>query len=212
MVNQGPVTQSQVHDYCRGFHEIGVKCIDKGNITNKALTFKFIYALPPNLKIKAMRKAAKGAKFDPDNMRSFQEVYLSIAESCAILKDMDSLVDEQGMGGLPPGLDSLDTTFAITIHSTRTYQEAPAEQENAVLPFIRARTRDQSTRMTNRDIDEITEGLDKLHILQAVAERAFQKVTTANVNAIGYDSLIEEYELTYDVSYREYQGRARQSF
>ena len=61
-----------------------------------------------------MRFVAKGTKFDPDNMKTFKEVYATIGNSCAVLKDMDNLVQEQGMGGLPAGLDNLDAVYATS--------------------------------------------------------------------------------------------------
>ncbi|KAH6679309.1 hypothetical protein B0J14DRAFT_294711 [Halenospora varia] len=113
--------------------------------------FKFIYALPQSLKIKAMRSAAIGTKFDLDNIKTFQEVYMTIKNSCAVLKDIDDLVEEQGMGGLPAGFDSLDITHAIS----RNQQDMPMEQKPAILPFIRARAKNQPKRMTSQEIDKI---------------------------------------------------------
>ncbi|KAH6666095.1 hypothetical protein B0J14DRAFT_568680 [Halenospora varia] len=190
LVEQGQVTQSQIHEYCRGFYEIGVKCIEKGNITDKALTFKFIYALPQNLKIKAMRSAAKGPKFDPDNMKSFQEVYRTIEGSCAVLKDMDDLLGYNICRNPEP-----DRPTAGTVPNT--------------LPFIRARTRESSSRkITSKEIDDITEGLDKLQILQAVTERAMRKVTTANVNNTTYTDLSDWDRNTAEVNYGGFQGQS----
>ena len=42
--------------------------------------------------MKAMWFATKGAKFDPDNIKSFKEVYMSVENSCAVLRDIDKLV------------------------------------------------------------------------------------------------------------------------
>jgi len=39
-----------------------------------------------------MRFVAKGTKFDLDNMKTFKEVYSTIENSCAVLKDMDDLM------------------------------------------------------------------------------------------------------------------------
>ena len=54
LVENRHITQAQIHDYYRGFYKIRTKCKDSNNITKKALTFKFLYTLPQNLKIKAM--------------------------------------------------------------------------------------------------------------------------------------------------------------
>ena len=116
-----------------------------------------------HLKIKAMRFAIKGAKFNPDDMKSFEEIYTNVENSCAVLRDMDELVQEQGMGELPAGFKSLDLDYAAG--------SMPADKA-------------LSTRMTDRDIDEITDRLDKLHILQAVAERVFKRIKTAEVTSV----------------------------
>ncbi len=111
LVESSHVTQAQIHDYYRGFYKIRTKCKDSDNITKKALTFKFLYTLPQNLKIKAMWFATKGAKFDLDNIKSFKEVYMSIENSCTVLRDMDELVQEQGIGKLLAGFQSLDLDY-----------------------------------------------------------------------------------------------------
>jgi len=108
----GYTTQAQIHDYCRGFYEIRTKCKESDNITEKALTFKFLYALPQNLKIKAMRFTTKGAKFNLDDMKSFEEIYTNVENSYAVLRDIDELVQEQGIGELPAGFKSLDLDYA----------------------------------------------------------------------------------------------------
>ena len=69
-----------------------MKCINNSNIINKALTFKFLYALPQNLKVKAIRFVVKRVKFDPNNIKSFKEVYSTIKNSYTMLKDIDNLM------------------------------------------------------------------------------------------------------------------------
>src|SRR6266536_800015 len=88
----GYTTQAQIHDYCRGFYKIRTKCKESDNITKKALTFKFLYTLPQNLKFKAMRFTTKGAKSNPDNIKSFKEIYTNVENSCIVLRDIDELV------------------------------------------------------------------------------------------------------------------------
>ncbi len=39
-----------------------------------------------------MRFVAKGTKFDLDNIKTFKEVYTTIENNYAVLKDMDDLV------------------------------------------------------------------------------------------------------------------------
>jgi hypothetical protein len=58
----------------------------------KALIFKFLYGLPQNLRIKAMKFGAKTKKFDADNIKTFEEIYRDVENSCAVLRDMDDLV------------------------------------------------------------------------------------------------------------------------
>ena len=168
LVDSGHVTQGQIYDYCRDFYEVGIKCKENGTITEKALIFKFLYGLPQNLKIKAMKFATKSKKFDPDNMKSFEEIYRDVENSCIVLRDMDDLVQEQGMAKLPTGFENLDPDY---IGDRPTYDEKPMKREpkrdpKPILPFIRASTMTDTTkRIMNRDIDEITEGLDRLYIL-----------------------------------------------
>ena len=63
--------------------------------------------------------------------------------------------------------------------------------------------------MTDQEIDEIIEGLEKLQILQAVTERAFRRITTANVNAGSYFSSEEDCfdESVAEVNYGGFQGQ-----
>jgi len=39
-----------------------------------------------------MRFAIKGAKFDLDDMKSFEEIYVNIENSYVVLRDIDELV------------------------------------------------------------------------------------------------------------------------
>jgi hypothetical protein len=39
-----------------------------------------------------MKFGAKIKKFDPDNIKTFEEIYRDIENGCIILKDMDDLV------------------------------------------------------------------------------------------------------------------------
>ena len=50
-----------------------------------------------------MRFAAKGAKFDPDDIKTFREIYTHVKDYCIMIRDMEDLVQEQGMGELPSG-------------------------------------------------------------------------------------------------------------
>ena len=65
--------------------------------------------------------------------------------------------------------------------------------------------------MTSKDIDEITEGLDRLHILQAVTERAFQRNRVADVNQTFTDVNPDEddEDTTFEVNYRSFPARKR---
>jgi hypothetical protein len=94
LVDSSTVTQGQIYNYYRRFYEIGIKCRDNDNITEKALIFKFLYGLPQNLRIKAIKFGAKTKKFNLDNIKTFEEVYRDIENSCAMLRDMDDLVQE----------------------------------------------------------------------------------------------------------------------
>ena len=69
-----------------------MKYIKKRNIINKALTFKFLYTLSQNLKVKAIRFIIKEIKFNFNNIKTFKEVYIIIKNSYIILKDIDDLI------------------------------------------------------------------------------------------------------------------------
>ena len=127
LVDSSTVTQGQIYDYCRRFYEIGIKCKDNGNITEKALIFKFLYRLPQNLRIKAMKFSAKIKKFNADNIKTFKEIYRDIENSCAMLRDIDNLVQEQGIAELPIGFKNLDLDFINSRLLTKTaiYKEKP---------------------------------------------------------------------------------------
>jgi hypothetical protein len=75
-------------------------------------------------------------------MKPFKEIYISIEDSCAILKDMDDLVQEQGMAELPSGFGNLDPVFTdnrplTSIKTTvynRGYQSARPKHHAATNP------------------------------------------------------------------------------
>jgi hypothetical protein len=92
LVNSSTITQGQIYDYYKRFYKIGIKCKDNGNIIEKALIFKFLYRLPQNLRIKAIKFGAKIKKFDIDNIKTFKEIYRDIKNSYAVLRDIDNLV------------------------------------------------------------------------------------------------------------------------
>ncbi len=85
-------------------------------------------------------------------------------------------------------------------------------KEALVLLLIRAAAADPlPTRITDQEIDEIMDRLDKLHILELVTERAFQRRKTAKVNNTvkGYASYEEDHTTDEDsifkVNYRGFQ-------
>jgi hypothetical protein len=79
------------------------------------------------------------------------------------------------------------------------------------LPFIQATaTLETSRQITDRDINEITEGLNRLHILQAVMERGFQKNRIADVNQGFADTFTDkEGNTTFKVNYESFPARRR---
>ena len=89
-----------------------------------------------------------------------------------MLRDIDDLVQEQGIAELLTGLKNLDPDFIDNRLSTKTamHKEKPPRQQRRepkpILPFIRATAiSETSKQITSKDIDEITEGLNRLHIL-----------------------------------------------
>ncbi len=107
----GSPLQSEVFLYCRRFKQVGTTCLRNGDLTDKALTLKFMYGLPDSAKSKAMRYATRGKRYDPKTLRTFAEVERHIEDHCAILKDMDDMIEEQGMGTLPTGFELADPAY-----------------------------------------------------------------------------------------------------
>jgi hypothetical protein len=63
----------------------------------------------------------------------------------------------------------------------------------------------KSTKLiSNQDINDITIGLDKLHILQAITERAQGILTVANINFLGHSNKLWEYKEEAKVNFRGY--------
>jgi hypothetical protein len=56
------------------------------------LIFKFLYRLPQNLRVKAMKFGAKTKKFDLNDIKTFEEIYKDVENSCTVLRDIDDLV------------------------------------------------------------------------------------------------------------------------
>ena len=94
------------------------------------MIFKFLYRLPQNLRVKAIRFGAKTKKFDLNDMKTFEEIYRDVENGCAILRDIDDLVQEQGMAELLIGFENLDPDFTDNRLSTKTaiYEEKPLRQ------------------------------------------------------------------------------------
>jgi hypothetical protein len=76
------------------------------------------------------------------------------------------------MAELSTGFKNLDLDFIDSRLPTKTviYKEKPLRQQRRepklILPFVRATAiLETSKRITSKDIDEITEGLNRLHIL-----------------------------------------------
>jgi len=76
-----------------------------------------------------MRFIVKGTKFDLDNIKTFEEVYSTIENSYAILKDIDDLIQEQGIGGLPIRFSNLDAIYSTgeTLRSQLTTTKPRAD-------------------------------------------------------------------------------------
>jgi hypothetical protein len=135
-----------------------------------------------------------------------------------MLRDINNLVQEQGIAELPTGFKNLDPDFIDNRLPTKTaiHKEKPLRQQRRepkpILPFIRATaTLETSKRITSKDIDEITEGLDRLHILQAVTEQAFQRNRVADVNQTFTDVNLDkdEEDTIFEVNYGSFPARKR---
>jgi hypothetical protein len=95
----GRPTQAQFQHFFRLFRDVGLACKDKGDLTDKMVLYKFLYALPPNLKVKGYAAAAKpGKDFDQDHPQAFIKVFKEIELKVNSERDIDALIEEQGMG------------------------------------------------------------------------------------------------------------------
>ena len=63
-------------------------------------------------------------------MKTFEEIYRDIENSYIILRDIDDLVQEQGIAELLIGFENLDLDFTDSRLSTKTaiYEEKPLRQ------------------------------------------------------------------------------------
>jgi hypothetical protein len=77
-----------------------------------------------------MRFGVKTKKFDLNDIKTFEEIYKDIENGCTILRDIDDLVQEQGMAELLIGFENLDPDFTDNRLSTKTaiYEEKPLRQ------------------------------------------------------------------------------------
>ena len=82
------------------------------------------------MRVKVIRFGAKTKKFDLNDMKTFEEIYRDIENGCAILRDIDDLVQEQGIAELLIGFENLDLDFTDNRLSTKTaiYEEKPLRQ------------------------------------------------------------------------------------
>jgi hypothetical protein len=76
-----------------------------------------------------MKFRAKTKKFDLDNIKTFEEIYKDVENSYAILRDIDDLVQKQGIAELPIGFENLDPDFTnnrlLLLIKTIIYKEKP---------------------------------------------------------------------------------------
>jgi hypothetical protein len=77
-----------------------------------------------------MRFGVKTKKFDLNDIKTFEEIYRDIENGYAILRDIDDLVQEQGIAELLIGFENLDLDFTDSRLSTKTaiYEEKPLRQ------------------------------------------------------------------------------------
>ena len=77
-----------------------------------------------------MRFGANTKKFNLNDIKTFEEIYRDIENSCAVLRDIDDLVQEQGIAELLIGFENLDLDFTDSRLSTKTamYEEKPLRQ------------------------------------------------------------------------------------
>ena len=82
------------------------------------------------MRVKVIRFGAKTKKFDLNDMKTFEEIYRDIENGCAILRDIDDLVQEQGIAELLIGFENLDLDLTDNRLSTKTaiYEEKPLRQ------------------------------------------------------------------------------------
>ena len=94
LTNNRSIIQAQIYIYYYKFQEISLNYKKREDITKKALTFKFLYILPIQIKLKTIRFAAKEAKFNPNNIKTFRKIYIYIEDYCIIIRDIEDLVQK----------------------------------------------------------------------------------------------------------------------
>jgi hypothetical protein len=82
------------------------------------------------LRVKAIRFGAKTKKFDLNDMKTFEEIYKDVENSCAVLRDINDLVQKQEIAELLTGFENLDPDFTDSRLSIKTaiYEEKPLRQ------------------------------------------------------------------------------------
>ena len=74
-----------------------------------------------------MKFGVKTKKFDLNDIKTFEEIYKDIENSCTVLRDIDNLVQEQGIAELLTGFKNLNPDFTDNRLSTKTaiYEKKP---------------------------------------------------------------------------------------
>jgi hypothetical protein len=128
---------TEVHRFCRAFKEVATNCKNKGDLTDRQIVLRFLFALPVHLKKKAMEVSVQqgGGQFNTDNLAPFSKVFKAVETRISLAKDIDTLVKEQSIGNDSSGYSNIN-------HFTKP-----------VLPTIRAgdATRFQADFTTYRD-------------------------------------------------------------
>ena len=92
----GTYTQAQLQHFLRLFREVAYNCKQKGNLTKKMITLKFIVAFSKHLQKKAVTATQKPKKkFDQDDIMPFNKVFDNIETHVNNKKDFDKLLEEQ---------------------------------------------------------------------------------------------------------------------
>ena len=98
LTEDGQPTPEHCRNFIRAFQECAINCINRGNLTKKQASVRFIFSLPLNLRNKAVYAATrKGGPLDVDKMHPFAKIYAAVEAHLNSERDLNAIAEEQGI-------------------------------------------------------------------------------------------------------------------